>query len=80
MEGQVARARARIQFGEGRVVRSEGSFGRVETIDQDLIKPEIGSKGKTIVGRGCNPVRVRGCLAFFVDAGAVMLDEISGLA
>jgi len=25
-------------------------------------------------------MRVRGCLAFFVGAGAVMLDEISGLA
>jgi len=43
-----------------RLGRSEPGFlGRVETIDQDLIKPEIGSEGKTMSER-LQSVRVRG--------------------
>src|SRR5258708_9691399 len=66
-EHEMAWTRTGMGFGDERVL-SEGSFGGVKRISEQLIEPEISDQGETVIGRQSDGVGMRSLLPFLVRA------------
>ena len=75
MQRKVSRARASLHGAERRDVRRQRSFPGVESINQNLIEPQIGHVSKAVPSVEIDAVRVRRFLTGLVHAGTRVLDE-----
>ena len=66
--------------GKRGIIRLERPFGRIKTVDEQLIEPQVCRQDKAVVGRRVNRMRVRPFLTLAIDAGAPVLDKGRGLA
>src|SRR5438876_10975853 len=75
MKGEMARAEARLEFGNRRIIRREGATRRVEVIDEQFVEPQVCSDSEAIVVGEFNLVCVRALLALRIVAPAWMLNK-----
>jgi len=68
MEFDVARTPARRQANEGRVVRRQRGFVRIEAVGEHLIDAEIGHQHEAVIGRDDGAMRVGASLARRIHA------------
>jgi len=81
MEGQVTRAAARRELGEGlRGVRREFRAGGVERVDHDLVDAEVAGEGVFAIGADDEAVGVRSFLSLRINAAAAVLEKRHRLA
>src|SRR5664279_58786 len=62
MQHEVTRARTRVELEEWRIVRTERPIRTIELVQVDASKSEIIDKGKAVVGREIDRVRMRALL------------------
>src|SRR4029077_16055994 len=73
MKRKMPRSGPGRQCREWWIVRGENAFGRIETIDKDLVQPEICRQREAVVRRWRNEMRMRARLTSRIHAFAMML-------
>ena len=75
MKGQMARARARAELGERRIVGGEHALCAIETIDHYPVQAEVRYKQEAAIRREIDRVGVGTFLAARILAGSAVLHE-----